>query len=228
MAGRMRTKTQGSDIALLSWFRQEDGAWALALTEPCANLKALRLSTSLPDGVSATVSEGSLLGQQAGPVFLRQLDGESLDVSLALMGRGLAVAGRGVLFTVRLEGDAQPVDLELTVRDTRNAALDFTLSDTSVAELPSSYRLVGNFPNPFNPKTSIAFDLPEAQFVSLSVFSADGRLIRTLVDRRMDAGHQVVTWAGRDANGAPVASGIYFARIEAGPLAATHKMLLMK
>lgn len=219
---------QGSDIALLSWFRQEDGAWALALTEPCANLKALRLGASLPDGVSATVSEGSLLGQQAGPVFLRQLDGESLDVSLALMGRGLAVAGRGVLFTVRLEGDAQPVDLELTVRDTRNAALDFTLSDTSVAELPSSYRLVGNFPNPFNPKTSIAFDLPEAQFVSLSVFSADGRLIRTLVDRRMDAGHQVVTWAGRDANGAPVASGIYFARIEAGPLAATHKMLLMK
>jgi len=219
---------QGSDIAMLSWFEMEDGVWGLGLTEPCASLKALQLKAALPAGVEAQLTGGSLLTQQAGPIFLRQIPGDGLDVSLAVLGEGLVISGQGLLFSVTLPAGVLPGDVELTVRDAANAELAFALSATAVEDLPTVYRLAGNYPNPFNPKTTISFDLPEAQFVRLAVFSADGRRIATLLSQQMAAGRHVAIWDGRDAHGDQVASGVYFARIEAGPLNETHKMLLMK
>ncbi len=95
-------------------------------------------------------------------------------------------------------------------------------------DLPTAYRFAGNYPNPFNPKTSISFDLPESQFVKLTIFGADGRRVTTLLDEQVAAGRHEAVWEGRDDEGRQVASGIYFARIQAGPLAETRKMLLMK
>jgi hypothetical protein len=171
---------------------------------------------------------GSLLNQQAGPIFLRQIPGDGLDVSLAVMGEGLVISGQGLLFSVTLPAGVLPGDIKLTVRDAANAELAFALSATAVEDLPTVYRLAGNYPNPFNPKTAISFDLPEAQFVRLAVFSADGRRIATLLSEQMAAGRHTASWDGRDEHGDQVASGVYFCRIEAGPLQETHKMLLMK
>jgi flagellar hook assembly protein FlgD len=64
--------------------------------------------------------------------------------------------------------------------------------------------------------------------VRLVVFSADGRRVTTLLDEQMGAGRHQVAWNGRDDHGVQVATGVYFARIEAGPLKETHKMLLLK
>jgi hypothetical protein len=219
---------QGSDIAMLSWFEMEDGVWGLGLSEPCANLKALQLKAALPAGAEVQLTSGSLLSQQAGPIFLRQIPGEGLDVSLAVLGEGLVISGQGLLFSVTLPAGVLPGDLELTARDAMNADLEFVLGATAVEDLPTVYRLAGNFPNPFNPKTVISFDLPEAQLVRLAVFSANGRRIATLLDAQMAAGSHSAVWDGRDEHGDQVASGVYFARIEAGPLNETHKMLLMK
>jgi len=223
-----RQPVAGSAIAMLCWFEMEEGRWGLGLTEPCANLKALQLTAALPAGVEVELAGGSLLTQQAGPVFLRQIEGQGLDVSLALMGEGLAISGQGLLFSVTLPAGVLPGEIALTVRDTENAELDFVLDETAVEDLPTVYRLAGNYPNPFNPKTTISFDLPEAQFVRLAVFGADGRRIATLLDERLAAGRHSVAWEGRDETGLPVASGVYFCRIEAGPLKETRKMLLMK
>ncbi len=218
----------GSEFAHLSWFALEDGAWGLGLTEPCANMKALRIQAQLPDGVEVTLEGGGLLNQQSGPVFLRQIPGKGLDVSLAVMGEGVVLSGQGLLFSVTLPEGLLPTDMEIQVRDAANADLEFELSATEVADLPTSYRFAGNFPNPFNPKTSISFDLPQAQNVQLVVFSADGRRVVTLLDEQVAAGRHSIAWSGRDENGASVASGVYFARIQAGPLKETHKMLLLK
>jgi hypothetical protein len=219
---------EGSDFAHLSWFALEDGSWALGLTEPCANLKALQLQAQIPSGVEVTLTGGGLLNQQAGPIFLRQIPGKGLDISLAVMGEGVVISGQGLLFSVTLPDGMLPTDLELKVRDAANAELEFELSATEVADLPTVYRLAGNHPNPFNPKTSISFDLPESQNVRLVVFSADGRRIVTLLDEQVNAGRHSVAWSGRDEHGVSVASGVYFARIQAGPLKETHKMLLLK
>ncbi len=219
---------QGSEIAQLSWLEMDEGHWALGLSEPCANLKALHLRAELPEGAEIVLTGASLLDQQAGPVFLHQIDGQGMDISLAMMGRDAVISGQGLLFTVRLPEGTMPGRIELELRDAANAELPFELTATEVSDLPTAYKMSKNFPNPFNPKTSISFELPETQFVKLTVFAADGRRVTTLLNEQVAAGRHVTVWEGRDEDGRPVASGVYFARIKAGPLAETHKMLLMK
>ncbi len=91
------------------------------------------------------------------------------------------------------------------------------------AEAPESFALKQNYPNPFNPSTTIQFDLPEASQVKLVVYDVLGRQVRVLVDGTREAGtHEAIF----DASGLP--SGTYVYRIEAGPYAETHTMLLMK
>lgn len=93
----------------------------------------------------------------------------------------------------------------------------------SVAEIPVTYALYGAYPNPFNPMTSIRFDLPEASRVRLSVYDLVGRKVADLVDGYRQAGAHEVTW---EAGG--LSSGIYFYRIQAGDFGAVSKVVLMK
>jgi len=90
------------------------------------------------------------------------------------------------------------------------------------------FALAQNTPNPFNPMTEIQFELPERIPVHLQVFDLRGRLVRTLVDGPREAGLQRVTWDGRDARGARVASGVYLYRIQAGDWVDQRKMTLVK
>jgi len=97
------------------------------------------------------------------------------------------------------------------------------------ADVPPVSALHQNVPNPFNPTTTIAFDLARAGHVRLEVFDVGGRSVRTLMDAAMPAGrnHHVV-WDGLDAAGARASSGVYFYRLVAGDLTATRKMIVLK
>ncbi|MBI4530345.1 MAG: hypothetical protein HY709_02385, partial [Candidatus Latescibacteria bacterium] len=97
------------------------------------------------------------------------------------------------------------------------------------------YTLAQNAPNPFNPATSIAYDLPTDGWVRLTVYGTGGQLIRTLVDAAQPAGRYTVRWDGKDGVGHPVASGIYFYRFEsvadqkgAGAFSDVKRMMLVK
>ena len=83
-------------------------------------------------------------------------------------------------------------------------------------------------PNPFNPRTTVRFDLPIAGPVRLAVYDVAGRLIRTLVDADQPSGTHAAAWDGRDASGCSVASGSYFARLEAGGKVETVRMSLVR
>jgi hypothetical protein len=86
------------------------------------------------------------------------------------------------------------------------------------AALPGSrptLRLRSAAPNPFNPRTRIGFDLPEAGPVRLTVHDVQGRLVATLLDEERRPGPHEIVWEGRDSRGRPVASGVYFLRLEA-------------
>jgi hypothetical protein len=89
-------------------------------------------------------------------------------------------------------------------------------------------RLLGAFPNPFNPKTSIAFTLGEAQHVQLAVFDLGGRRVATLADATFGAGQHSVEWNGRSESGEPAASGIYFVRMAAPSGSQLQKVTLVK
>jgi len=99
---------------------------------------------------------------------------------------------------------------------------------TTAVQLPGRYALSQNFPNPFNPQTTISFDLPKGSHVTLTVYNMLGQRIRTLTDREYDAGRQSVVWDSRSDNGDAVASGVYLYRIEADSYVANKKMILLK
>lgn len=94
--------------------------------------------------------------------------------------------------------------------------------------LPSSVVLHQNYPNPFNQRTTIRYQLPEAGPVSLRIYNSAGQLIRTLVEEEKAAGYYTVAWDGRDASGMDVSSGVYFCRLQAGDIARTRRMVLLR
>jgi hypothetical protein len=91
------------------------------------------------------------------------------------------------------------------------------------------YALHDSYPNPFNPQTTIVFEIPTAQVVTLQVFDLSGRLIRRLVgsENRTPGRHEVV-WDGRDDDGREASSGVYLYRLEAGPYDETKRMIMVK
>ncbi|MDY0337978.1 MAG: C25 family cysteine peptidase [Candidatus Cloacimonadaceae bacterium] len=85
-----------------------------------------------------------------------------------------------------------------------------------------------NFPNPFNPTTTIRFSLAEAGAVSLNVYNTKGQLVRQLARQDMLSGKHQIVWDGRDDRGNSVASGLYFYRMQSGKYVQSRKMILMK
>jgi hypothetical protein len=100
--------------------------------------------------------------------------------------------------------------------------------DEPTVDLPKEFGLSQNYPNPFNPTTEIKFALPVGAHVNIDVFNVLGQKIRSLVDTDMEAGYKSVIWNGTDNAGAPVSSGIYFYKLNAGSKVFSKKMTLLK
>ncbi len=121
-------------------------------------------------------------------------------------------------------------------------ASDMELSTTSLileikemgSEIPQKYLLHQNYPNPFNPTTEIAFSIPTASKVNISIYNVLGQQITTLVNRELNAGSYSISWNGLDAAGNTISSGIYFYKINANALSekanytSVRKMMMMK
>lgn len=93
---------------------------------------------------------------------------------------------------------------------------------------PSSVKLIGNFPNPFNPSTTISFELSEPVNIRLVIYNALGQNVREVVNELRGTGVHRVLWDGKNQNGESVSSGIYLYRLEAGVTVNSGKMLLIK
>ncbi|MCK5331305.1 MAG: T9SS type A sorting domain-containing protein, partial [Candidatus Marinimicrobia bacterium] len=102
------------------------------------------------------------------------------------------------------------------------------LSVGDEAVLPTEYQLRQNFPNPFNPVTTIRYDLPEISHVRIDIYDILGREVATLVNRREEAGYRAILWDGTDNSGRVLGSGVYFYQINATNYTKTKKMLLIK
>lgn len=98
----------------------------------------------------------------------------------------------------------------------------------AIEAIPEQLILIGNYPNPFNPTTSIKFGLPDAMPVEISIYSITGKKVRTLINQDLSAGYYQVNWDGTDKSGNKVASGIYIYTLKAGSKRLTSKMLFAK
>ena len=122
---------------------------------------------------------------------------------------------------------------QLNLTDTTSLRGIQFLEQLLAALTPKETALLANYPNPFNPETWIPYQLASPAEVCISIYAADGKLVRTL-----DLGHQPVGmyqsqsraayWDGKNAFGEPVASGVYFYTLTAGDFSATRKMLIRK
>ena len=91
-----------------------------------------------------------------------------------------------------------------------------------------NYRLAQNFPNPFNPATTIEFSIPANENVQLIVYNILGQKVKTLIDRAFPSGTYSILWDGTNEAGTQVAGGLYIYRLTAGKTAVTRKMIYMK
>ncbi len=94
--------------------------------------------------------------------------------------------------------------------------------------VPESYALHQNFPNPFNPATSIRFDLKDAGIVDIAVYNLLGQKVKTLVNGDLTAGYHDVVWNGTDNHGAQVGAGVYIYSLSSEHFNQTRKMILLK
>ena len=101
-------------------------------------------------------------------------------------------------------------------------------NDDPLVDAPSLTLLGGNYPNPFNPTTTISYNMPTSGDVKLNVYNLRGQLVRSLVNEAKTVGNHKVVWDGKDDRGNIMASGIYFYRLETGKHSETRKMMLMK
>ncbi len=96
------------------------------------------------------------------------------------------------------------------------------------AAIPLVVKLMDNYPNPFNPSTTLSFSIPTADQVSLCIYNLKGQRVKDLAQGAMAAGKHSFVWDGMDNAGLPVASGIYLYRLQTGSFTESRKMMLMK
>ncbi len=153
-------------------------------------------------------------------------DGRGEDPRIVHFGLGASTAADSVIVTwpdgeqtVRV---AEVADRTLVIQQN-----DAT-SSVDDGDLPGVTRLQGAFPNPFNPQTTIAFELASAGAVRLTIYGLDGRRVIDLVNEKRPAGVHEVSWQGRDGAGRQVASGTYLLRLQTRDGAFNSRLTLVK
>ena len=170
-----------------------------------------------------------------GAVFEARTDDKGrIEVIGARYGKQWAATGGGALARLRFEILRE--DALQTVRNGEGLLLSASYEREALrwqgnlaqALLPLNPDLEQNFPNPFNPTTSIPFALPSRAEVRLSVFNVLGQRVRTLLNGQVEAGYHRLAWDGRNDEGYQAGAGVYFYLLESGQFRQTRKMTLVK
>jgi hypothetical protein len=126
-------------------------------------------------------------------------------------------------FKLYRPGSGELIDLTGEILPWLNNTISFVGSLVNVVEIPDAFQLGNPYPNPFNPTTSIAFDVATECELELSILDIQGRLIEELVSGVVQAGYHEIQW-----NASGQASGMYFLRMVTPESAMTQKLILMK
>ena len=154
-----------------------------------------------------------------------------LRFHLVHAGQGYEVDGPGTIVQVDAGGDHAVVYVQVDIQPNSQELITVSVGGGTPADppqLPDRVTLKQNHPNPFNPRTEIAFGLPRAGHARLTVHSPDGREVARLVDARCDAGELRISWDGRDDGGEELASGVYLLRLKAEDEVMSRKIHLLR
>lgn len=193
------------------------------------------VSGTLTIGQSEGVSVIDAVAGDGYDGFMVVHNDEGTHTRVAFAGTAAGQSGPGDVIWLRLKPETDaPIRLTLD-----SVALNGRTFTTDVAPeshqaavdrvtTPFSYALHQNVPNPFNPQTTIRYDVPDASHVRVVLYSLTGQEVRELVSEEVTAGTHQVVWDGRDAHGLSVATGVYILRMSAGGFESSRKILLLK
>ena len=181
---------------------------------------------------SSTDVDNSVIYRLVGLGSVAFLTKDSLTVPAVIMTYREIVPSLDSIGIVRGEWTVEACDNDTTVMAS-NGPFEIIfdqrrLSTNANLAVPTSFVLYPNFPNPFNPVTTIRYDLPIRAKVELTIFDLMGRKVFTFMNRTEDAGFRSVQWAGTDELGRSVSAGVYLFHLQAGEYSQTRKMLLLK
>lgn len=220
---------------------QEDGLLKLrvALTKG-QKLKgygfSLQYDQTRYEFVEAKEVTGNLLDTGSGqPTLFLSSNKTSGQIAVGAMKiDGQAAEGNGELveFTFRTGETPLPTDFQILegvlVDLTGGVDLVHNIEIGNLKPMPDDYGMDQNLPNPFNPSTTINYQLPEAGRIKMMVYNLLGQEVRALVNEELDAGFHSVIWDGKNELGRQVASGVYMYRIQAGDYTKTLRMMMLK
>ncbi len=130
-----------------------------------------------------------------------------------------------------LESDSDKTVVQFDCFDAQSVEAQLVGQTTGVVDdsksIPENY-ISTNYPNPFNPATTIEYSVQQSGFVSIKIYAVNGRLVQILVAEKKHAGQHTAVWDGKNVNGKTVSSGSYFYQIKGDSFTATKKMLFIK
>ena len=181
------------------------------------------------DGIGARIEINSDRGSQ-----VRDVNGTAgLSYSSRIAHFGLGAAGGVDELTIRwpsgMVDTHRDIDINTSIHIVEGAGAITAVEEIADdGKAPREFALEANFPNPFNPTTSIGFSVPQMAQVHLAIYNALGQLVRVLVDEEVVLGRHSVRWDGRDDGGQVLASGVYWTRLRAGERVMTRSMVLLR
>ena len=122
----------------------------------------------------------------------------------------------------------QNISLELAANSKGASPIISENNTKAISSSPDGFQLFHNYPNPFNPTTSIRYQLPEEALVTLGIYNLLGQRVRTLYEGRQNAGFRQVQWDGKNDFGQQVSSGVYIIRLQAGSFVDSFKTTLVR
>lgn len=146
------------------------------------------------------------------------LENESDTIEFSVNTSGLSIGDYESDIVISYEGTEHIIPIFLSV---------YTV-DSNENTIAFVNELSGNFPNPFNPTTTISYSLATGNNVTLEIFNSKGQRVKTLVNEHQAAGRFLVIWNGTDEDNKTASSGLYFYKLSAGSLIQTKKMILLK
>lgn len=211
----------------------------LSNTDPVAGIQ---FSLNARGGIALRDFAGDGRVNEGGwQIFQYLKDDSTLNVVMLAPFRSSLTAGQGAIgkvsFALNRIGPTDTVRLFFTRTEICDAearvlqvtALQLSLNIRESIKGPSDFfRLGQNFPNPFNPSTTITYELARPARVRLAIFDITGREVRTLVNQLQTEGRYAVRWSAEDVGGSRLPSGTYIARLQVDDQVAIKKMLLTK
>ncbi len=199
------------------------------------NINSVGLATPTPEIGTKVRIKATINGK---PVWqLREISSQTGFLSQNSLRVHFGLGDATTIDTMKIEWLSGNVDVYTNVavdffyKAVEGAGLNLltTSVENSDPNLPQQFELSQNFPNPFNPTTTIKYSLPNSSIVTLRVYNLLGKEVATLVDNEFkQAGNHVGVWDGRNASGNVVASGLYLLRMQAGNFVQTRKMVLVQ